>query len=91
MGKHAAPDITPDTRTLERLDAIMSARHVTGPGLSHDEHTAAALIVADYYTDGGTRRTATGMDRDESFWWYKLGSTWDLIGVYRRARGITVT
>ncbi|MGW0538528.1 hypothetical protein [Streptomyces sp. NPDC003032] len=25
----------------------------------------------------------------ELFWWYRLGSTWDLIPAYRTARGLT--
>ncbi|MCX4405941.1 MULTISPECIES: hypothetical protein [unclassified Streptomyces] len=88
MGQHAAPEITSAPEILARLDRIAAERHVTGPGLSHAEHSAAALVIADHYTDGGTRKTATGRDRDELFWWYRLGSTWDLIPAYRTARGL---
>ncbi|MFE7116568.1 hypothetical protein ACFU99_14265 [Streptomyces sp. NPDC057654] len=89
MGQHAAPRITPAPEILARLDRIVAQRHITGPGLSHAEHTAAALVIADHYTDDGTRKTATGLDRDELFWRYRLGSTYDLIPAYRTARGLT--
>ncbi|MFD8609486.1 hypothetical protein [Streptomyces sp. NPDC059631] len=54
MGQHAAPEITPAPEILARLDRIAAERHVASSGLSHAEHTAAALGIADHDTDGGT-------------------------------------
>ncbi|WP_093802231.1 hypothetical protein [Streptomyces sp. Wb2n-11] len=74
MSQHAAPEITPAPEILARLDRIAAERHVTGPGLSHAEHTAAALVIADHYTDGGTRKTTTGLVLQCGFVIYPAGS-----------------
>lgn len=71
---------------MARLDRVYLAGYVTGPGLSYEEQRAAALVVADHHTDGGTRLTATGMDRDEVFWWHYNGSTYDAMNAYGSVR-----
>lgn len=71
---------------MARLDRVYLAGYVTAPGLSCDERRVAALVVADECTDGGARLTATGMTRDESFWWHYNGSAYDLVNAYGSAR-----
>jgi hypothetical protein len=71
---------------IARLDGIWLRGYVTDPGLSFDEQRVAALLLADHYTDNGTRRTATGMDRDQTFWWYYNGSNYDLMNAYGSVR-----
>jgi hypothetical protein len=71
---------------MARLDAIWIKGYVTGPGLDYADMRVGALFLADHYTDRGTRLTATGRNRDEVFWWYYNGATYDLMNAYGSAR-----
>ncbi|MEU9405528.1 hypothetical protein AB0E08_07475 [Streptomyces sp. NPDC048281] len=73
-------------KIMERLDRVYLEGYVCGPGMQYDEMRVAALVVADRYTDGGERKSATGRTRDELFWWYYIGSTYDLMNAYGSAR-----
>lgn len=76
---------------VARLDAVWSAGYVTGPPMTQDQRRVAAEVVADYYTDGGTKLLHGVRDRDALVQEYRsdLKSTWDLMNAYGHARLVT--
>jgi hypothetical protein len=70
---------------VARLDALWSAGYVTSPGLTLEQHRAAAEVIADYKTAGGTK-TLHGRDRAALVAEYRAKDPYDVMNTYGSVR-----